>query len=290
MEMPKFIIFSGKDQKFYFKLLATNGETILSSEGYNSKTASLNGVFSVKLNSVRDCQYQRIKSINNKFYFVIHAQNGEVIGLSKIYESEEGRDVGIETVKKIATNARIEDIGISIDKNEYSGSKKTNWWVIIAVILMIFLLITSLINRVRKDNNDQSMIAKATEIFLEIQPTQTIERIETIQPTQTQYFQEKTSISPKEKSKTVPECADASIGSGTCRISHAYCSYKPNVKGDPTFCNDAPYPSNNFTLIVWGEDWSYLNGKCLIVTGYSHLYKGAPEIEASDISQVKICD
>lgn len=106
--------------------------------------------------------------------------------------------------------------------------------------------------------------------------------IKTLSPTNT--------ISVKSIFETYSECANAPVGENvTCKISHAYCSYKPNVKGGPTFCNDAPYPKHNFTLLRWGEDWSYLNGKCLIVTGFNHLYKGIPEIEANSISQVEIC-
>lgn len=91
--------------------------------------------------------------------------------------------------------------------------------------------------------------------------------------------------------ESIPDCSQALIGENvTCRVSHAYCSYKPNVKGAPTFCNDAPYPGHNFTLLRWGEDWSQYNGKCLIVTGYIHLYQGIPEIEATSKSQVKICE
>ena len=89
----------------------------------------------------------------------------------------------------------------------------------------------------------------------------------------------------------IPECYVSPIAQNvTCRIARAYCSYKPNVKGDPTFCNDAPYPNHNFTLLRWGENWNYLNGKCLLVTGFNHLYKGKPQIIATNISQVKICD
>ena len=88
----------------------------------------------------------------------------------------------------------------------------------------------------------------------------------------------------------IEECSNAPIGENvTCKISKAYCSYKPKVKGQPTFCNDAPYPSNDFTLLIWGKDWSKYNGKCLIVTGYNHLYKGKPEIEATSEKDVKLC-
>ena len=93
-------------------------------------------------------------------------------------------------------------------------------------------------------------------------------------------------------SPTYPACSQASAGSSTtCRIDHAYCSYQPNVSGNPTFCNDAPYPNNDFTFLVWGQDWSDLDGRCLIVTGTVSLYKGMPQIEAQSRSQVmEYCD
>lgn len=91
--------------------------------------------------------------------------------------------------------------------------------------------------------------------------------------------------------ENIVECAQAQIGENTiCKITQAFCSYKPNVKGSPTFCNDAPYPNHSFTLLVWGKDWSKFDGKCLIISGYIHLYKGMPEIEAINESQVEYCN
>ena len=89
-----------------------------------------------------------------------------------------------------------------------------------------------------------------------------------------------------------PQCNQATVGvSTTCRIDHAYCSYQPNVNGNPTFCNDAPYPNHDFTFLVWGQDWSDLDGRCLIVTGTVSLYKGMPQIEAQNRSQImEYCD
>jgi hypothetical protein len=87
-----------------------------------------------------------------------------------------------------------------------------------------------------------------------------------------------------------PSCSQVSAGQDvTCMIERSYCSYKKSVKGFPTFCNDAPYPSNNFTFLVWGEDLSRYNGKCLIVTGSVKLYQGKPEIIGTE-SSISICD
>lgn len=74
-------------------------------------------------------------------------------------------------------------------------------------------------------------------------------------------------------------CSQAPIGQNvTCMIESASCSYQANLKGSPTFCNDAPYPTNNFTFLAWGEDLSQYDGNCLVVTGSVQLYKGKPEI------------
>ena len=48
---PKFEIFQGKDEKFYFRLIAKNATPIGSSEGYNTLAACKNGIKSVKKNA-----------------------------------------------------------------------------------------------------------------------------------------------------------------------------------------------------------------------------------------------
>lgn len=48
MDNPKFQIFKGKDDQFYFRLKAGNGEIICSSEGYTTKQSCQNGIEAVK--------------------------------------------------------------------------------------------------------------------------------------------------------------------------------------------------------------------------------------------------
>ncbi len=48
---PKFETKEGKDGKTYFNLTATNGEIILSSQGYASRSGALNGIESVQKNA-----------------------------------------------------------------------------------------------------------------------------------------------------------------------------------------------------------------------------------------------
>lgn len=107
--MGKFVITTRKNGEFQFVLKASNGEAILTSEGYNAKSGCQNGIDSVKKNSQSDDRYDRKKSTNGKFYFNLKASNGQIIGTSEMYESESGRDNGIESVKKNAPDATVDD-------------------------------------------------------------------------------------------------------------------------------------------------------------------------------------
>ncbi|WP_298739808.1 YegP family protein [uncultured Chitinophaga sp.] len=107
--MSKFIIKKRTNGEFQFNLKAGNGEVILTSEGYSSKAACENGIESVKKNAPDDSRYEKNTSTNGKFYFNLKAANGQVIGSSELYTSESGRNQGIESVKKNAPSATVED-------------------------------------------------------------------------------------------------------------------------------------------------------------------------------------
>lgn len=87
-----------------------------------------------------------------------------------------------------------------------------------------------------------------------------------------------------------PLCSEEKAGEiTTCVIPKSYCSYHPDVNGKPTFCNDEPYPANNFTFLVWNKDLSRYNGLCLVITGPVEMYKGLPEIIGNE-SSIEICN
>lgn len=105
--MGKFEITKRKNGEFQFNLKASNGEVILTSEGYTTKSAARNGIESVKKNSPDDNKYDRKVSTNKKSYFNLKAVNGQIIGTSEMYESEAAREHGIASVKKNAPSADI---------------------------------------------------------------------------------------------------------------------------------------------------------------------------------------
>jgi uncharacterized protein YegP (UPF0339 family) len=81
----------------------------MQSEMYESKASALNGIASIQKNAADDARYDRLVSKSEKPYFVLKAGNHQVIGQSQMYESEAGRDNGIESVKKNAPEATVDD-------------------------------------------------------------------------------------------------------------------------------------------------------------------------------------
>jgi uncharacterized protein YegP (UPF0339 family) len=107
--MGKFIITKRVDGEFQFSLTAGNGETILISEGYSTKSNCQSGIDSVKRNASDDNKYDLRIASNGKLYFTLEAANGQTIGVSELYESETGRNNGILSVKSNAPGAIIQD-------------------------------------------------------------------------------------------------------------------------------------------------------------------------------------
>ena len=107
--MAQFELFKGKDEQFYFRLRADNGEPILASESYKQRAGAENGIQSVRENAPNDSRFTRDTAANGQFFFTLLAGNNEVIGTSEMYSSEAARENGIAAVKAGAPNATLED-------------------------------------------------------------------------------------------------------------------------------------------------------------------------------------
>ena len=105
----KFELKKSKNDKFYFSLLAGQGQTILSSEMYEAKASAVNGIESVKKNAGDAARYDKAVAKNGSPYFNLKAANGQVIGSSEMYSSESARDAGIELVMANAAGASVDD-------------------------------------------------------------------------------------------------------------------------------------------------------------------------------------
>ena len=105
----KFELYTDKAGEFRFRLKAGNGEVILASEGYKQKASATNGIESVKKNAPDDARFERKETDAGNFRFNLKSTNGQVIGTSQSYASASGRDNGIESVKKNAPEAALDD-------------------------------------------------------------------------------------------------------------------------------------------------------------------------------------
>lgn len=82
---------SSNDQ-YKFVLKAGNGEIILTSELYTTKSSAENGITSVQANSPLDERYDLKDSSNGKSYFNLRAANHQVIGTSQMYSTKQSRE------------------------------------------------------------------------------------------------------------------------------------------------------------------------------------------------------
>lgn len=106
----KFELKKSKNNKFFFNLLAGNGQIIMTSEMYESKASAQNGIASIQKNAGDSARYESKQGKDGSPYFVLKAGNHQVIGQSQMYSSEKGRDGGIESCKNSAPGAAVEDL------------------------------------------------------------------------------------------------------------------------------------------------------------------------------------
>ena len=105
-----------------FDLKATNGQTIATSEIYESKAACLNGVESVRRNApianVEDQTLENFETVTHpkfemyadkagEYRFRLKARNGAIIAVSEGYTAKASCENGIESVKKNAAEAEV---------------------------------------------------------------------------------------------------------------------------------------------------------------------------------------
>ena len=76
----KFEVYVDKAGEHRFRLKAGNGETILSSEGYNEKAGCANGIASVRKNATDPSRFEKITTESGKFRFNLKAANHQIIG------------------------------------------------------------------------------------------------------------------------------------------------------------------------------------------------------------------
>ena len=120
--MGKFVISKAKTG-VKFNLIAGNGEIILTSEVYTTKTAAKNGIASVQKNSAAPVEDQTVegfkkeknpkfevyKDKRGEFRYRLKSGNGQIVGVGEGYKDKAGVTNGIKSIKKNAPEAQIVD-------------------------------------------------------------------------------------------------------------------------------------------------------------------------------------
>lgn len=121
--MGKFLIKTVKSG-IKFDLKAGNGEVIATSEVYTSDAACKNGIESVKKNApiakLEDQTVENYETVTNpkfevytdkagEFRFRLKARNGEIIATSEGYKAKPSCLNGVESVRKNAPDAAVEE-------------------------------------------------------------------------------------------------------------------------------------------------------------------------------------
>lgn len=107
-----------------FDLLATNGQVILTSEVYTSRAAALKGIASIRFvgpnaglenqteegwKALNNPKFQLYQDRAGEYRFRLKARNGKIVGISEGYATRAGALNGIESVKKNAAGAEMEE-------------------------------------------------------------------------------------------------------------------------------------------------------------------------------------
>ncbi len=108
--MGHFIVKKDADGHYSVTLKAKGGHVILNGIKHLSKSSCKVGIEIIRANATDTLKYEYKKTFDGKFYFRLKSVHGEVLGNSKIYETAEHRNVGIETTRKIAPLASVIDL------------------------------------------------------------------------------------------------------------------------------------------------------------------------------------
>ena len=121
--MGKFVV-KETEKSVHFNLVASNGEVIGSSQNYSAKDGCLNGIESVRKNAeaakLEDQTVENFETETNpkfeiytdkagEFRFRLKARNGEIILSSEGYKAKASCKNGVESVRKNAPEAMIEE-------------------------------------------------------------------------------------------------------------------------------------------------------------------------------------
>lgn len=105
----RFELKKSTNDKFYFTLLAANGEVILTGEMNETQADARAAIELVKSLGGGDARYERLVAQDDSPYFLLKTPEGRVLGQSQMYSSVSARETGVQSCLTNAPGAEIDD-------------------------------------------------------------------------------------------------------------------------------------------------------------------------------------
>ncbi|HEU0036038.1 MAG TPA: DUF1508 domain-containing protein [Kofleriaceae bacterium] len=100
-------VVQGESGQFHFNFFARNGQIVLSSEAYTTEAAAYNGAMAVQADGQSAAAYTINQNATGGFYFVVKAQNGEIIGTSQQYTTKDSAQSAATAVQALLPSITV---------------------------------------------------------------------------------------------------------------------------------------------------------------------------------------
>ena len=107
--MGYYRIFTGSNEHFYFNLTAGNHGIISQSQGCTAKSSAENGIESVRRNAVSKANFDCREPKDDHYSFVLKPGNGEIIGVSEMYQQKTRMENAIHSVMENGRDSPVKD-------------------------------------------------------------------------------------------------------------------------------------------------------------------------------------
>jgi uncharacterized protein YegP (UPF0339 family) len=105
--MATYILSKETGPTYQVRLQGDNGETLLSSKGYVTKSHCLSGIAAIRANATVATHYEPRVTGNGKLFFNLTASNGQVIATSERYTNSQAREKAMAAVRTGAKAAGV---------------------------------------------------------------------------------------------------------------------------------------------------------------------------------------
>ena len=102
------IVIEEAEGNYSFKLLASNGKIICSSNDFKSRAAALNGIETLK-QAINEGEFFVIKDKNNNYQFKLYSATGRAVVYSEVYSSKASAISAANSVNNFIDLAKIEE-------------------------------------------------------------------------------------------------------------------------------------------------------------------------------------